>query len=274
METLQKTSWPTAGIKCQSCAAKATQALLALPGVEDVMVDVAAKRLTLLHTGTHSMATLNAALAQVGGYQLLPQGANPDTAASHAAHAVHTQIAAAAPAPAPKPAMPAQAPAPSLTQRISTFYPLLLIFGFITGATLLVQLGSHHFSGMVWMNHFMAGFFLVFSFFKLLDIRGFADGYQTYDLLARRSRLYAYAYPFIELAFGIAYLTGFNPLITNSLMLAVMTISLVGVVQKLMKRETIRCACLGTIFNLPMTYITVAEDGLMVLMSAAMLIML
>jgi len=38
---------------------------------------------------------------------------------------------------------------------------------------------------MRWMNHFMAGFFLVFSFFKLLNLKGFAESYSMYDIVAK-----------------------------------------------------------------------------------------
>ena len=64
---------------------------------------------------------------------------------------------------------------------------------------------------MKWMNYFMAGFFITFSFFKFLDLRAFADSYSMYDLLAKRVRTYGFVYPFIELAMGIAYLTHFAP---------------------------------------------------------------
>ncbi|CAM6000172.1 unnamed protein product [Sphagnum balticum] len=55
---------------------------------------------------------------------------------------------------------------------------------------------------MDWMRHFMAGFFLVFSFFKLLNLKTFADGYAKYDLLAMRWKPYGFIYPFCELALG------------------------------------------------------------------------
>ena len=47
------------------------------------------------------------------------------------------------------------------------------------------------------MRFFMAGFFLVFSFFKLLDINAFADAYSRYDLLAMRWRGWGLIYPFV-----------------------------------------------------------------------------
>ncbi len=153
-----------------------------------------------------------------------------------------------------------------------SYYPIFLIFGYITGITLLVQMVQGGFNWMQWMSHFMAGFFIVFSFFKLMNLKGFAEGYGMYDVVAKRFRGYGYVYPFIELGLGIAFLTGFSPVITNVVTLIVMTISTIGVVQNLMKKSPFQCACLGTIIKLPLSKVTLFEDVLMVLMSAAMLL--
>lgn len=122
------------------------------------------------------------------------------------------------------------------------------------------------------MLDFMAGFFLVFSFFKLLDLRGFADAYQSYDIIARRSRPYAFAYPFLELALGVAYLVRWQLTITNAVTLALMLAGSVGVLRALLRKDRIRCACLGTALNLPMTTVTLVEDLGMAAMAALMLV--
>ncbi|MDB5311303.1 MAG: hypothetical protein JWO38_5505 [Gemmataceae bacterium] len=83
------------------------------------------------------------------------------------------------------------------------------------------------------MTRFMGGFFLTFSFFKLLDVRAFADAYAGYDVVAGRWAAYGYAYPFIELLLGAAYLTGFQPAVTNAVTLVVMSVGTVGVVRTL-----------------------------------------
>jgi hypothetical protein len=88
-------------------------------------------------------------------------------------------------------------------------------------------------------------------------------------VVARRIPAYGYAYPFIELLLGAAYVTGFQPLATNLMTLVVMAVSSAGVIQSLLAKRTIRCACLGTVFNLPMSTVTLVEDGLMVAMAAA-----
>ena len=155
---------------------------------------------------------------------------------------------------------------------IETYKPILLIFGYITGITLAVEWISGEFAWMRWMNHFMAGFFIVFSFFKLLNLKGFAESYAMYDIVAKKWNGWGYVYVFTELALGLAFLTGFNPLLTNSITLAVMTISIIGVLQSVLNKRKIKCACLGAVFNLPMSTVTIIEDALMMGMSAIMLL--
>src|SRR5437762_3012578 len=125
------------------------------------------------------------------------------------------------------------APVAPLVEKTSLF-PLALIVGYILGVVVLVELTSGSFERPRAMTHFMAGFFLVFSFFKLLDLTAFADAYQMYALLAARSRLYALAYPFIELGLGIAYVVRFEPVVTNVVTLVVMLVGAVGVLKSLL----------------------------------------
>ena len=118
----------------------------------------------------------------------------------------------------------------------------------------------------------MAGFFLVFSFFKLLNLKGFAESYSMYDILAKRWNGWGYLYAFAELALGVAFITGFYPLLTNAVTLIIMVISIIGVLQSVLNKRKIKCACLGDVFNLPMSTITIIEDALMIVMSGIMLI--
>lgn len=152
-----------------------------------------------------------------------------------------------------------------------TYRPILLVFSYITAVTLLIQTNNHHFDLMQWMRHFMAGFFLVFSFFKMLNLKGFAESYVTYDVIAKKIPSWAYIYAFIELALGIAYLTNFISFITNLVTAVVMAVSIIGVLQTVLNKKKIQCACLGAVFNLPMSTVTIIEDGLMIVMSVAML---
>ncbi len=155
---------------------------------------------------------------------------------------------------------------------LQIYMPILLIFGYLLGITLLVEYINGPFSLMRWMNNFMAGFFLTFSFFKLLNLKGFAESYAMYDIVAKKWDGWGYVYAFIELSLGLAFLTGFNPLLTNTATFAVMMVSIIGVLQAVFNKQKIKCACLGDVFNLPMSTITIIEDALMIGMSAVMLL--
>ena len=120
----------------------------------------------------------------------------------------------------------------------------------------------------------MAGFFLMFSFFKFLNLQGFAESYAMYDIVAKKWDAWGYVYTFIELALGLAYLSRFNPLITNITTFVVMSISIIGVLQSVLNKRKIKCACLGAVFNLPMSTITIIEDALMIGMSGVMILTL
>jgi copper chaperone CopZ len=155
---------------------------------------------------------------------------------------------------------------------LATYKPLLLIFSYILLVALAVEYTQGDFELHRFMPNFMAGFFLVFSFFKLLNLQGFADSYAMYDLLAMRFKPYGYLYAFIELGLGIAYLLAWQPTLTNWLTLIVMAFSSLGVIRAVANKQKIRCACLGAVFNLPMSTVTIIEDLLMALMALWMLI--
>lgn len=155
--------------------------------------------------------------------------------------------------------------------QLSTYKPLLMIVGFIAGVSTLVQYPFDSFSGMLWMRHFMAGFFLVFSFFKLLNLSGFASSYGMYDIVAAKWPGWGKIYPFVELGLGIAYLINFAPFYTNLVTVIVLGISSIGVIKSNLDKRKIKCACLGDVFNLPMSTVTIIEDLTMVAMAAWML---
>jgi copper chaperone CopZ len=233
------------GMTCESCQAKVQNALQNVSGVQQAKVDWKKGEAEITMDKHINTATLIEALKPYPKYRLAEKHASmPQTMDEE------------------------QKP------WLETYKPVLLIFAYITGITLLIQAFNNKLDWMQWMNHFMAGFFLTFSFFKLLNLNGFADSYSTYDVIAKRWRGYGFMYAFIELGLGIAYLTSFEPLLTNALTFVVMSISLVGVLQSILNKRKIKCACLGDIFNLPMSTVTVIEDALMILMSVIMLIYL
>ena len=237
------------GMTCGGCVAKVKSELLKLNDVLSADVQLSAPQATITMQRHIPTSQLQQAVSKAGKYTI----ADDNTTMHHAAMGTETGAG---------------------VEDGNSYYPIFLIFGYITGATLLVQFVQGQFNVMQWMSHFMAGFFLVFSFFKLMNLRGFAEGYGTYDIVARSIPAYGFIYPFIELGLGIAFLTGWQPLLTNIITLVVMGVSTVGVIQSLMRKTPFQCACLGTVIKLPLSKVTLFEDLLMVAMSAVMIIIL
>lgn len=167
----------------------------------------------------------------------------------------------------------AVAPTSDVPETSQSYFPLILIFAYLSMGVLLVEIGSRELQFERLMSNFMGGFFVVFSFFKVLNLKGFADTYSTYDLIAKRFKTYAYVYPFIELGLGIGYWLHLSSLWLNVATVVVMGVSSLGVIQSLMNKRVIQCACLGTVFNLPMSVVTLVEDLLMVAMAGLMIVM-
>lgn len=149
-------------------------------------------------------------------------------------------------------------------QGFKAYYPIFLIASYIIGVAFVNNAHWQSMNWHGWMSQFMAGFFLVFSAFKFLDLKGFAKGYATYDLLARRWNVYGFIYPFLELGLGILYLKEWMPVTTQCLTVLIMGFSSLGVINSLLKKQTIICACLGTILKVPLSSITLFEDLIMV----------
>lgn len=155
---------------------------------------------------------------------------------------------------------------------LQTYKPILLIFGYITFISLLIGGFGGSFNWMKSMTVFMSGFFLIFSLFKMLNLTAFADSYAMYDIVAKKWRTWGYIYAFIELGLGVAYAVNFEPLLTNIITLIVMSVSIIGVLQSVLNKRRIQCACLGAVFNLPMSTVTIIEDALMIVMSGVMVL--
>lgn len=235
------------GMTCGGCVASVQKKLSNLQDVQSAEVKLDYPQANLLFSNEISINTLQSALGEK--YQIkeiVPKKRIPSAKVHHA--------------------LPPKS--------ISTYKPLILIVAFIAGVSLLAQYPFTDFSGMLWMRHFMAGFFIVFAFFKLLNIDGFANSYRMYDIIAARWKGWGYIYPFVELALGILYLINFAPFYTNLTTAIILGISSIGVIESNLNKRKIKCACLGDVFNLPMSTVTIVEDLTMVGMAIWMLIVL
>lgn len=241
-----KHTYNISGMTCGNCVAKAKNALLKIGDISEADVQLQAPQATISMQNHIPLKTLQAALTQAGNYIITEAGSEKNSSVQEE----------------------------ETRSWIEIYKPILLIFGYLLGITLLVEYMNGGFMLMRWMNNFMAGFFLTFSFFKLLNLKGFAESYSMYDVVAKKWNGWGYVYVFAELALGIAFLTGFKPILTNAVTLIILTVSIIGVLQSVLNKQKIKCACLGDVFNLPMSTLTIIEDALMIVMSGTMLLML
>ena len=151
--------------------------------------------------------------------------------------------------------------------KIGRYWPLFaLILVAAAGAAALTHEGLFE-----WMHYFMGFFLCQFAMLKLFHPAGFAKGFQMYDLVAKKFRIYAYLYPLIELALGLAYLSFSVPYLTYILTIIVMGVGAIGVIGALRKGLDIRCACMGTVLDVPLSTVTLTEDIAMIAMACLML---
>ena len=122
------------------------------------------------------------------------------------------------------------------------------------------------------MLDFMGLFYIVFSFFKILDLKGFPESFKMYDPLAKAIPTYGKIYPFLELALGIMFLMRIQIPIALIVTIIILGITTVGVTKTLLDKKAIQCACLGTALKLPMTKATFIENTIMIVMGIIMLL--
>ncbi|MBT8258933.1 MAG: cation transporter [Bacteroidia bacterium] len=147
--------------------------------------------------------------------------------------------------------------------------PLFLIIFYISVASLLLHFKDWNLKNF--MLDFMGLFFIVFSFFKMLDLKGFPASFAMYDPLAKQLPVYGWVYPFIEIALGLMFLMRIEIKIALVVTLIVLGITTIGVTKTLLDKKSIRCACLGTALKLPMTEATFIENAIMLIMGVIML---
>lgn len=260
------------GMHCNACVQRVSAALRGLASSVEVTLQPPLARL-VVEGAAPDDAQVAAVVSAAGKYSATRVESTADApAASRAPEVAPPAAATIATVPITRiQRAPARVAAPpAITEKPTTYYPLILVVGVLLAATLARHATA--WDSHAWMRDFMGGFFVAFAFFKLLDVAAFANAFAGYDLIAARFPAYGRAYPFIELALGLAYLANVAPLAVNGITLVLMLVGTIGVAQTLLAKKTIQCACLGTAFNLPMSKVTLVENLGMAAMAAGALI--
>ena len=162
---------------------------------------------------------------------------------------------------------------PTLKQEGTTYQPIIAVFT----TTFLMALafawaitGTPPFALILKM--FIAISMCVLAILKLRDLFSFSNQFITYDLLAMRWVRYAYIYPFVEMLAGVCMIAGVLIPIAAPAALFIGTVGGISVFKAVYidKRE-LKCACVGGDSNVPLGFISLTENIMMVAMAIWML---
>ena len=225
---------------CEGCRSSVEDKLSRLDGVDKVQVDLARGQAVIYSKNPVSLSLIKETLPPK--YSLInEEGINLDT---------HGDVTLK-------------------ESKIKQLKPLFIILGYIFIASILLNYKNWNSSNA--MLDFIGLFYIVFSFFKIIDIKGFSMSFRMYDPLAKQAPIYGYIYPFIEVILGMMFLIRFEIKIALILTVIVLGITTIGVTQTLINKRSIKCACLGTTLNLPMTEATFIENALMIIMAFSLI---
>lgn len=148
-------------------------------------------------------------------------------------------------------------------------------FGLVIAGILLLSIGIttlRGWGGNRFINDFMAVFFMTFAAFKFINLEEFVITYRTYDIMSQKFRLWAYVFPFIEAFLGLAYFVSTDAWQINLITLFITGTAGYSVYKALTRKSQFHCACLGRVIRLPLTKVSLVENGVMFVMALVMLI--
>lgn len=233
-----KHTYAITGMTCGGCASSVQEQLSKVNGVQEVQVDL--ERAEAVITMDHHVSLQEFKIALSDKYGISTIGNQ----------SIHSDL-------------------PVEKSKWSQLKPLFLIFGYLFAASILLNFKAWDYMNA--MLDFMGLFYVVFSFFKFLDLKGFPESFRMYDPLAKAIPAYGFIYPFLELGLGLLFLMRFQIQLALIMTIVILGITTYGVTKSLLDKKSIRCACLGTALNLPMTEATFIENAIMLVMAAIML---
>ena len=231
-----KSTFKISGMTCNGCKSIVEGKLGSLDGVHDVQVDLTKNEVIIYSKNPISFSLISDSLPSK--YNVIGDG-----------HVQDNEIIK--------------------ISKVKQLKPLFIIFGYISITSILLNFKDWNSTNA--MLDFMGLFYIIFSFFKILDIKGFSTSFRMYDPLAKKITIYGYIYPFIEILLGLMFLNRVEVNIALLITILILGITSAGVTQTLLNKRSINCACLGTTLKLPMTEATFIENAIMIVMAIVLL---
>src|ERR671916_133643 len=156
--------------------------------------------------------------------------------------------------------------------KATTYKPVIALFAM---TALMAMAASHAVFGSpftVRAAEWFIGFsMVVLALLKLQNIEGFATMFLNYDLLAKRWVPYSYVYPFAEGLAGVLMVAGALTWLSVPIALFIGTVGAVSVLKAVyVDRRELKCACVGGSSNVPLGFVSLTENLMMVGMAVWM----
>ena len=155
-----------------------------------------------------------------------------------------------------------------------TYTPVIAIFGMAAALAIAVAWGTGGAAALVTahtLQLFLGFATALLALQKLRDIEGFVNGFLGYDLLAQRVPRYARVYPWAEALVGLLMIAGAAVWLMAPLALVIGGIGAVSVFKAVyLDRRELKCACVGGQSNVPLGFVSLTENLVMIGMAVWM----
>lgn len=153
-----------------------------------------------------------------------------------------------------------------------TYRPVAVVFAMTVLMALAASLAAF---GTPWTvragEWFVAFSMCVLALLKLQNVERFSSMFLNYDLLAKRWVPYSYAYPYAEGLAGVLMAAGVLTWLSVPVALVIGTIGAVSVIKAVyVDRRELKCACVGGDSNVPLGFLSLTENVMMVVMAVWM----
>lgn len=162
----------------------------------------------------------------------------------------------------------------TLKQNGTTYQPIIAVFS----ATLFMSLAIVYSNdkSLNWLpiiETFIALSMCVLAILKLRDLYTFSNSFITYDIIGKRFVKYAYIYPFAEMVAGVGMLSGLLAPIVGTISIFIGLIGSVSVIKAVyIEKRDLKCACVGGDSDVPLGFISLTENFMMLGMGIWMFI--
>lgn len=154
----------------------------------------------------------------------------------------------------------------------TSYVPVIVLFGMTAAMALAASYAAFGTPLTVRAGEWFVAFSMcVLALLKLQDVERFSTMFLNYDLLARHWVPYGYLYPFLEGLAGVLMVAGTAMWLSVPVALVIGTIGVVSVFKAVyIDRRELTCACVGGSSNVPLGFVSLTENVMMVAMAVWM----